>query len=262
MPSFRTITDHTGHTLTIAENPKRIVSLVPSQTELLHHLNCTNVVGITKFCIHPNDWFRTKQRVGGTKKVDFGVIKLLNPDLILANQEENSRADILKLREKYPVWTSNIKCLEDNNDMIRQIGLMVGKEIQSEKLISEIDKGFDALDVQANGSALYLIWNDPIMAVGRDTFINDMLCRSGFENILSHHSEVLRYPELTHEQIRELNPDHIFLSSEPFPFKASHLHKYQTAYPKTKIQIVDGEMFSWYGSRIKLAPSYFKSLTD
>ena len=253
-----TVKDQVGRTVVVPKYPKRIVSLVPSQTELLFDLGlAARVVGITKFCIHPDDWFHSKTRIGGTKQLDFEAILALNPDLIIANKEENNKEDIEWLEKNFPVWVSDVNDLDSALEMIRFIAELTRTD--SSKLTQEIQSGFSQLmPIQPQKKVLYLIWKNPYMAVGNDTFINELMQRCGFENVLSQS----RYPELTDDEIVQLNPGLILLSSEPYPFKEKHIKELQNLLPNATIKLVDGEMFSWYGSRLKLAPSYFTNLVE
>ena len=249
------ITDQMNQIIRFGQPPKRIISLVPSQTELLHYLGLKdNVVGITKFCIHPDQWFRSKSRVGGTKSVDFAKIKALNPDFIIANKEENSKADIERLKIDYPVYTSDIVTLEDAFDMISGIGQVCGKAKKAEGLIEQIKGNFSELLQIKNKSALYFIWNAPYMTVGKGTFIDSMMTLCGIKN--ADYGEN-RYNEISVEAIREVNPDYIFLSSEPFPFNAKHVAEIGQI-SKAKIVLTDGEMFSWYGNRLLKFKDYWE----
>jgi ABC-type Fe3+-hydroxamate transport system substrate-binding protein len=241
--------------------PKRIVSLVPSQTELLYHLNLNaEVVGITKFCIHPQHWFRTKQRVGGTKNVTLEKIKALQPDLILANKEENTRQQIEELASQFPVWVTDVSNLSEALKMITTVGMLTGKVEQATFLKAHIAQEFEQLQQDKpykSWRSCYLIWKDPYLTVGSDTFIHDMLQRSGFENIFAALS---RYPEVTLEATRNADCELLLLSSEPYPFTQRHIMLLQPQLPETKIVLVDGELFSWYGSRLQWAPAYFRML--
>ena len=249
-------------------NYKRIVSTVPSQTELLHHLGLGDrVVGITKFCIHPESWFRSKKRIGGTKTVDIDKVKALKPDLIIGNKEENQKEDIIALQDVAPVWMSDIYNLDNSLKMISELGDLLGVERSANNLINEIEKGFQNINkVNDNLNCLYLIWRKPYMGVAKNTFIDHVLTEQlGLSNYLS--SEV-RYPEINLEDPQEIEnkfgdfPDFIFLSSEPFPFKQKHIDELKSSYPTSKFIIVDGEYFSWYGSRLKDAPKYFNKLLE
>lgn len=253
---YRTVTDQIGRTVRIPKLPKRIVSLVPSQTELLFDLGLgERIVGITKFCVHPEEWFRTKKRVSGTKQLHFDAIRELTPDLIIANKEENNREDIEALEKDFPVWVSDVNDLESALDMIQSVAEITDSD--ASRLTRKIETGFAELKpLFSSKRVLYLIWKNPFMAAGSDTFINDMLQRCGFKNAISES----RYPELTEQQMVGMKPDVILLSSEPFPFQEKHINQLQVLLPNSTIKLVDGEMFSWYGSRLKYAPSYFAGL--
>lgn len=240
--------------------PKRITSLVPSQTELLHDLGLgDNVVGITKFCVHPAEWFGSKPRIGGTKTVDIEKVKLLQPDLIIANKEENIKEQIEKLATICPVYVSDMNTLEDALKMIQQIGILTGTERKADLITENIITGFKYLQNQekANITVAYLIWRKPYMAAGGDTFINDMLQRCGLQNVFS---QLSRYPVIATEDLQKGGCQLLLLSSEPYPFKEKHMDELQAHLPQTKIILVDGEMFSWYGTRLITASSYFREL--
>lgn len=264
-------TDQTGHTIFLEKAPRRIISLVPSQTELLFDLGLEEqVIGITKFCVHPPKWFYTKNRIGGTKTLQIDIIHQLKPDLIIANKEENIKEQVEELSRDYPVWTSDVTDLPSACDMIEQIGLLSHKMERAEEIVSTIKDGFSQL--QTPNSSLrgtkqkpktcYLIWNDPYMTVGGDTFIHSMLEFAGFENIFKDN---LRYPILTLADLVLSGCQLLLLSSEPFPFKHKHVDEWRQALSRvglydTKIILVDGAMFSWYGSRLQYTPAYFKEL--
>lgn len=251
-----TLKDPLGNEITLRHPAKRIVSLVPSQTELLFDLGLDEeVVGITKFCIHPESWFRSKFRVGGTKDFKIDKIKSLQPDLILANKEENIKDTLNILQQEFPVYVSDIHNLEDSFQMIQDVGLLCGKKSESHAITNEIREGFSSMPLSTRKlKVLYLIWRNPWMAAGNDTFISDMLDRCGFENACKDE----RYPQLDENKLAVLNPDLIFLSSEPYPFKEIHIKELQAIAPHSKIMLVDGEMFSWYGSRLRYSPLYFQ----
>ena len=252
-------TDQMNRTIRLESTPIRIVSLVPSQTELLFDLGLEKeVVGITKFCIHPNNWFRNKTRVGGTKNVNFEQIEKLKPDLIIANKEENTESEIKQLIKKYPVWISDIQNLEDALEMIFLIGRMTNTNANAKCIINDIQKRFDLLNPIHTKKTAYFIWQNPMMSVNKSRFIHNMMSRCGFENIFATTND--DYPEISEEQLQELNPEIILLSSEPYPFKEKHIEQFQEICPTAIIKLVDGEMFSWYGSRLQYAPKYFQNL--
>lgn len=253
--------DQIGRSIELKELPRRIISLVPSQTELLFNLGLDEeVVGITKFCVHPQQWFKSKTRIGGTKSVKPALIKELGPDLIIANKEENTKEQVDALRDLAPVYTSDISTLNDALIMIRQIGIITGKEPAAEKIIHTIREGFADLSPNSGHQktrTAYLIWRNPYMSVGGDTFIHDMLTRCGFQNVFAGQT---RYPETSIEELASKNTTLILLSSEPYPFREQHIAEIRQSLPQVSIGLVDGEMFSWYGSRLQQAPAYFTSL--
>jgi ABC-type Fe3+-hydroxamate transport system substrate-binding protein len=256
MPFF---TDQLHRNLAIAPQPQRIVSLVPSQTELLYHLGLREeVIGITKFCVHPQEWFRTKTRIGGTKTLRVEKIKLLQPDLIVANKEENVQAQVEELAKHFPVWISDINTLEDAYKMMVSLGNIAGKNTEAERLVASIENEFALLQTPAEKvRTAYLIWKEPYMTVGGDTFVHDMLSRAGFDNIFKHQT---RYPAVTIEDLQIAGCQLLILSSEPYPFRQKHLAELQRQLPAAKIILADGEPFSWYGSRLLKAPAYFGQL--
>lgn len=249
-------TDHLNRTIFLPKPPERIISLVPSQTELLVDLGLEEkIVGVTKFCVHPSHLRKSKAIVGGTKNYRFDVIDSLRPDLIIGNKEENDQEGIEKLAAKYPVWLSDIFNLEDSFRMIFDLGDLTGTKEKAAEVIFQIKKSY-AQPIAKRGSCVYLIWENPKMAAGKSTFIDAMLTVAGFENLVLAE----RYPELSLEKLIELSPENLLLSSEPFPFKEKHILGFQKLLPKTKIQLVDGELFSWYGSRLLHSAEYFKRL--
>jgi ABC-type Fe3+-hydroxamate transport system substrate-binding protein len=240
--------------------PQRIVSLVPSQTELLFDLGLEEeTVGITKFCVHPEEWFRSKTRVGGTKTINIDKITALQPDLIIANKEENVKEQIEALNAIAPVWISDIHNLDGALNMIQTIGKLTDRYEKAEIIAKLIQHRFTNLNLQGKKrlNTLYLIWRKPWMSIGSDTFIHHIMDRTSLENVCKG---LARYPELTDEKIVKLNPELVLLSSEPYPFKEKHIDELQQLLPDAKIMLADGEMFSWYGSRLLHAPAYLEEL--
>jgi ABC-type Fe3+-hydroxamate transport system substrate-binding protein len=251
---FEQVIDQMGLAVKVPQNPQRIISLVPSQTELLFDLGLEDrVVGVTKFCVHPKDRIARFAKVGGTKKFDFEKIAALEPDLIIGNKEENYKEGIERLQVDYPVWMSDIFTLEDSLEMMHHVGMLTNTLTKADALIDEISKLFERRSDGLIGRALYFIWQKPYMVAGADTFISEMLPYAGFENLVKD----TRYPELTDAQIRSFNPAYILLSSEPFPFREQHVDNFKELCPEAQVILVDGEMFSWYGSRLRYAPAYF-----
>ena len=259
---MRTVTDQMHRTVQVPEHPHRVISLVPSQTELLFDLGLGDrVVGITKFCIHPEEWFRTKARVGGTKQVDLEKVRALKPDLIIGNKEENTQADIEALEQEFPVWMSDVLNLDDALAMIDHVGRITATGERSDEIRKGIRSAFEVLQPLSTPlSAAYFIWQKPWMIAGEGTFIRDMLHRCGLTAITN--VEYGRYPVLDDAQLAALDPDVVLLSSEPFPFKEQHIAAVNMVLPGTPVHLVDGEAFSWYGSRLLRSPLYFRQLQE
>lgn len=240
-------------------NPLRIISLVPSITELLYDLGLREeVVGITKFCVHPTEWFRTKERIGGTKTLNLNKIIELKPDLILANKEENVKEQVYELSNHCHVYTSDVKDVKDALHMIQDIGQLCGKKSEALHLIETFQQQRNFFSPQKIRTAIYLIWQKPYMAAGVDTLIHSMMEMAGFQNVIREN----RYPEITMGEIQRLQPDYLLLSSEPFPFKQKHVEELALLCPYTKPICVDGEIFSWYGSRMLKSFDYFSKLNE
>ena len=251
--------DQLKRTIEVNFLPKKIISLVPSQTELLYDLGLdVEIVGITQFCIHPKEKYKEKIKVGGTKNIKIDKIRALKPDLIIANKEENSKEDIEALAKEFPVWISDIYNLADSYKMITDIGELCNKESKAIEIVKQIRSDFkQMIKAKHSPSVAYIIWQKPMMSVNQNTFIHEMLLESGFHNVFKNHSD--RYPEITAKELTEANPDYIFLSSEPYPFKENHLKEFGQKFPNSVIILADGEMFSWYGSRLKKFGEYYNT---
>ena len=172
--------------------PKRIISTVPSQTELLFDLGLdAEVVGITRFCIHPADKVKQKTLVGGTKALNLNVIHALSPDFILANKEENTKEQIETLQQRYAVHVTDVNTLPDALAMIREVGTLVGKRTEAEALANRIETSLTPFSHAPGLSVAYLIWRKPYMVAASDTFIHAMLEQAGFQNAFAGQT---RYP--------------------------------------------------------------------
>jgi len=302
-------TDQLNNTIELASPPQRIISLVPSQTELLCDLGLEeHLIGVTKFCVHPPHIRKTKHVVGGTKNLRMDEIRKLNPDLIIANKEENEQAQVEALAKEFPVWTSDIHTFDDAIKMIGLIGELTGRTLKAKQVVEEIaaakdkflgirrqepgipnpelrtrnkenrtknqepgtknqeprtknqEPGIPNTELRTQNPeprTLYLIWRNPWMSVGGDTFISHMLELAGFNNLLK---DQYRYPTLTDTELSNLNPELILLSSEPYPFNEKHIAELQVLCPGSRILLVDGELFSWYGSRMIQSFEYFERL--
>jgi ABC-type Fe3+-hydroxamate transport system substrate-binding protein len=241
----------------------KIVSLVPSQTELLYHLGLNEeVIGITKFCIHPEHWFKAKTRIGGTKNIDIKKIQSLEPTLVIANKEENVKEQVEALQAFTKVVVTDVNTLQNAIEMIESIGNLTDRLTQAQSIIKKINTEFSNLKNNLIATktikVAYLIWKNPYMTVGGDTFIHNIITTCNFTNVFANK---LRYPITRIEEIEQLQPHFVFLSSEPYPFKEKDITELQIQLPNTKIIIIDGEMFSWYGSRLIKVAKYLAQLT-
>lgn len=239
--------DQMGEQFHFKSPPCRIISLVPSITEYLYDLGLGgSIVGCTKFCIHPQGGLGGVPKIGGTKQFDIDKIKSLKPDLIIGNKEENYLEGIKKLKENFMVWMTDILSLQDNYDMMRDLGAITGKMLGADFWIQRVKDNLLKYQKIRSTRVLYLIWRNPYMAVGKGTFINSILEYLGYENVILQ----LRYPEMDEIVLKQLQVDQVMLSSEPFPFKEKHKDEIASLLPEAEIQLVNGEAFSWYGSRL------------
>ncbi len=261
------VTDQLGNQFSFEATPKRIISLVPSQTELLYDLGLEeSIVGITKFCVHPFHFKSTKTIVGGTKNVKYNTIAKLQPDIIIANKEENTKEIVDELSKICPVWVTDVITMKDNLQMISDFGELFNKRTEAQKWKDKINFAHNNFQLfikdKPAHKVAYFIWANPYMVAGGNTFINELLKLNKFENIYDNHPKYEgRYPEVIIQKMRiQGDPDLVLLSSEPFPFKDEHAFELGRFTHHAKTVFVDGEMFSWYGSRILKAFDYFKKL--
>ena len=242
-------TDHLNNKIKLISTPKRIISVVPSQSEFLWHIGVRDeLIGITKFCIHPKEMFKKIERVGGTKKLNIKKIRSLKPDLIIANKEENNQDEIELLQKEFNVWISDIYNFKDAFKMMQKLSIILNRENETRNLIADIKASLKPIKyVFKQKTVAYFIWNRPYMLAANNTYINFVLNYLGLANSAN---KLQRYPEVDNDTLKKLNPDICFLSSEPFPFKQKHVLELQQILPNSKIIIVDGEVFSWYGPRM------------
>jgi ABC-type Fe3+-hydroxamate transport system substrate-binding protein len=251
-------TDQLGNSITLHRKPKRVISLVPSQSEFLWDIGIRDLVGVTKFCVHPPELFGHAERVGGTKKLDLDKIRRLKPDIIIGNKEENAQDQIEILQREFPVWMSDIYDFEDAFNMMSALGKIFQREAEAAGMVERIRRSLGSVHTIFKGQrTAYFIWKDPYMLAATNTFIDHVLNFTGLKNALSH---MERYPELDDSEIIRLKPDFCFLSSEPYPFREKHAKELKEKLPGAKIVSVDGEMFSWYGSRMLRLESYIHDL--
>lgn len=257
-PWPRRVRDALGNELLIDAPPQRIVSLVPSQTELLFDLGVgEQVVGVTKFCVHPDEARAGRRRVGGTKTPALARIRALEPDFVLANREENRAEDIAAIGEFAPVYVTDVNSLPQALAMTRAVGFALGAEARAARIAADIESAFAGLPKLGGRRCAYLIWREPWMAAGGGTFIGDLAQRLGLVNVFE---DLPRYPEVTPDALAAAAPDVVLLSSEPYPFKRVHAADLAAALPQARIVPVDGEMFCWPGSRLLAAAGYFRDL--
>lgn len=258
--------DQTGREMALNGPPRRIVSLVPSQTELLVDLGLDEeLVGVTKFCVHPADLRDRKKSIGGTKNIRVEDVLALKPDLVVANKEENPRRAVEAIAAEVPTYVSDVDDLESAMAMITDIGILTGRESAAQQIRHDFKESLRRLDETVVGlkpmKALYLVWKDPYMAAGTDTFISAALHVLKLKNALADLGDKgKRYPALATDEMRALDPDVILLSSEPYPFEERHGVELARELPGIKMMCVDGEPFSWYGSRWNKSVDYFQRI--
>ena len=258
---MKQLTDQIGTSHFFESTPRRIVSLVPSQTELLFDLGLEDqIVGITKFCVHPNHFLKTKKIVGGTKQVHFDKIKALQPDIIICNKEENTLEMVQELSAIAPVWVTNVVTIADNFQMITDFGLLFDTTAEAKILNESIHLALadftTFIATIPTQKAAYFIWKKPYMVAGSGTFINELLQLNQFDNFFGTQS---RYPEIAVDAATRYDAvDLVLLSSEPYPFKNEDVAEFTSFFPNAKIRLVDGEYFSWHGSRLLKAIPYFQ----
>lgn len=255
------VIDQLGRQVILSNHPQRIISLVPSQTELLYYLGLEQqIAGITKFCTRPADKVQYPAKVGGTKNLDIPLIRSLKPDLIIANKEENEYLQVRELMDEYPVYVSDPYNLTTALQMIADVGQLTNSQYKANQLVATISDKFNSLKdiVTEKIKVAYLIWRKPYMVAGQETYIDDMLKRCGFINVINQD----RYPEIDKQLLVETRPALVLLSSEPYPFKQKHISEFAELLPDAVIKLVDGEMFSWYGGRMLYAAEYFISLIN
>lgn len=258
--SYQTYTDDLGRQVRIPLEPQRIISLCPSQTATLFHFGLgSRIAGRTRFCIHPKPEIEQAVRIGGTKQVNYERIKEIQPDLIIAEKEENTLEMVEELSKEYPVYVTDVRGLPSALKMMRDLGQITGKPESGQLLADTVESRLKTVaPLTSAPSCAYLIWRKPWMAAGSDTFINAMLQQCGLRNIALDWEG--RYPEFDLERLADTAPEIVLLSSEPFPFAEKHIQEIASVLPQAKVRLVDGEMFSWYGSHLLHVPDYLAQL--
>ncbi len=264
---MKQFTDQLGTTHTFEHTPSRIVSLVPSQTETLFDLGLEDeIVGVTKFCVNPFHLKATKTIIGGTKQINIAKIQALQPDIIIANKEENTLEIVAQLKEICPVWVTDVLTIEDSIQVIRDFGNLFNKRTDAQKWIQKMTFGLtdfqEFIKSKSAQKVAYFIWANPYMVAAGETYINEILKLNKFENIYDSNPKYEgRYPEVIIQKMRiQGDPDLVLLSSEPFPFKDEHAFELGRHTHHARTVFVDGEYFSWHGTRLVKAFDYFKVL--
>jgi len=253
------LTDQIGRRVEYKEQPTAIVSLVPSLTSLLSHLNLSNSVkGITRYCIHPPHWIQEKTVVGGTKKTIPKRIENIQPDLLLLSKEENVPSDVAPYLEQYPCYVSDVVDYSSAIQMIIDVGQITNRTREAKNLVQQIELAFCDGEKTDRGTAAYFIWKNPWMVAGGDTFISEMMSAAGLKNVFAQQS---RYPMVNWEEIEEKCPDYLLLSSEPYSFTEQDCIEIRAKLKcTTKVLLVDGIYFSWYGNFMAKMPGYWNDL--
>lgn len=253
------LTDHTGRQVNISIPPKRIITICPAITETLFALGLEHeIVGRTKFCIFPEGIVESVPIVGGTKEVNIEKIKALQPDLILAEKEENTLEIVQALEKIASVFVLEVQSIQDSYRFIKTLGTLTNKESEANLLVDSCKAVFPSARKHVKNAA-YVIWRKPYMVVGGTTYINDVLHTLGLHNPFAN--EGSRYPAVTKEELAAANLDVLLLASEPFPYQEKHIAEFQAFLPNTNIILVEGEMF-WYGSRMEKAGDYLRELVE
>jgi ABC-type Fe3+-hydroxamate transport system substrate-binding protein len=249
--------------------PTRIVSLIPSTTELLCHLGLADaLVGVTVYCREPEALLRGKTRIGGEKDPDLERIRALAPDLVVANVEENRREDVDALRAAgIAVHVTYPRTAAGAIAMIRELGEVTGTAARATALADDLEARLAAARAAAARRAatrvFYAIWREPYMTIGADTYVHDVLAVCGAANVFA--DATARYPRVTLDEIAARRPEVILLPDEPFRFRRVHVRDF-AAYPDVpavrdgRIHLVDGKPFSWHGARLGEALSTLPAL--
>jgi ABC-type Fe3+-hydroxamate transport system substrate-binding protein len=251
--------DSSGVAVELERPPRRIVSLVPSLTETLCALGLADaLVGITVYCIEPREVVAGKTRIGGEKNPDLEKIRRLEPDLVIANIEENLREHVEALRAwSIPVWVTYPRTVADGIGLITELGAVTGTEARAAEIVGEIQPLYERVRSSASRRpavpVFYPIWRAPYMTINRDTYIHDMLSVCGARNVFADRPE--RYPTVTLDEVAAARPAVILLPDEPFRFRRAHVADFAgyTEVPAVRdgrIHLVDGKPFSWHGPRI------------
>jgi ABC-type Fe3+-hydroxamate transport system substrate-binding protein len=252
------LVDASGEPFASAGPPRRIVSLIPSTTELLCDLGLAErLVGVTAYCVEPQEIVRTKVRIGGEKDPDLEKIRALGPDLVIANIEENVRAHVDTLRGwGIPVWVTYPRTVAESLRMIRDLGALTGTGARAEAMAAALESEVSAARAARSGPPVrvfYAIWRNPYMTVSGDTYISDALATCGAANVFA--GAPARYPAVALEEVAARRPEVILLPDEPFRFRRAHVGDFAPwpdvpAVRDGRVHLVGGKPFSWHGRRL------------
>jgi len=256
------VVDASGVVFSLPASPRRIVSLIPSITEILFALGLGEaVVGCTIYCTEPADGVATKTRIGGEKNPRLELIRELAADLVIANIEENVRQHVETLRGwGIPVFVTYPRTVAGGVELVRQLGQVTGAAAPAVAIATALERQLEALDARGRGRArarvFCPIWRHPYMTINADTYVHDMLAVCGGDNVFA--GRPARYPEISLVEVAQARPEVILLPDEPYRFRAAHLADF-APFPEIpavrdgRIHLVDGKLLSWYGPRIERA---------
>ena len=248
--------------------PRRIVSLVPSLTEALFELGLgERVVGVTEWCVHPAEGVAGLPRVGGTKNADVDRIRSLAPDLVIANQEENTRRVVDRLRAAgIPVWVTYPRTVRAAARLLRELAALGAPERAWSEVVEPVERVVAEAEAQRPERSVRLfcpVWRDPWMSVGVDTYAHDLLTLCGGENVFAGHAE-RRYPIVRLEEVEQAAPEVILLPDEPYRFGIGDAEELAgldvPAARSGRLHLIDGTWVSWYGPRIPRAVAAIRAL--
>ena len=279
------VVDALGRRVALTPVAARIVSIVPSETESVAVLGgLGRLVGRTRYCIEPAGAIEGVPDVGGTKDVDVDAVCDLRPDLVLANQEENTRRDVERLiAAGLRVHVSFPRTLPQSVDYLTSLAALLGldpeRDPRLERARDELARLRDDPPPRV-ARAWVPIWRDPWMTFDGRPFASDVLAHAGIENVAAARARRhplaadlgetaparvaperdTRYPRMRLEEALALRPDLVLLPDEPYRFTAGDADEIRAvASPGTRVLHVDGRDLFWYGARAIGAPSRLRS---
>jgi ABC-type Fe3+-hydroxamate transport system substrate-binding protein len=233
----------------------RIISLVPSLTETLHAWGLGgSLVGVTKFCIRPTEARMTAAVIGGTKDPKLESVKLLRPDLVLADEDENKPEHLASIAAMgIKVHTTKIELVEDVVRELREIGTLVGRVHEAEKTAADLSeeahklRGLTRLAPPVR--CFVPIWKSPVMTMGVRTYMADLLRTAGGLNVFDDVS-AKKYFTVDTEEVLARAPDAILLPTEPYRFREQDRQFFSERFevPLDSVRVVDGQAFTWFGT--------------